>query len=267
MEVLDRALDVDGVTIEARLIGHVGARTTLVFLHEGLGSLAQWKDFPRTVAEAAGLPALVYSRAGYGRSSPCTLPRPLTYMEDEARHVLPRLLEVAGLADRDVVLVGHSDGASIAIAFAGGEASKVRLRALVLMAPHVICEDVSVRSIEKAREAYRAGDLRSRLAKYHGDNVDCAFRGWNDAWLDPGFRAFDLRRYLPAIAVPTLVIQGERDEYGTRAQVDAIAAGIVRAPVTVRMLPACGHAPQRDQPDITLREILTFLTNGSLAPH
>jgi pimeloyl-ACP methyl ester carboxylesterase len=264
VEVLSRTLDVDGVKLEAELVGDVGRGTTLVFLHEGLGSVAQWKEFPRVVAEASGLPALVYSRAGYGRSSPCALPRPLTYMQDEARDVLPRVLEVAGV--RDAVLVGHSDGASIAIAYAG--ARPAGLRGLVLEAPHVVCEDVSVRSIAKAREAYEQGDLRARLAKYHGSNVDFAFRGWNDAWLDPRFRAFDLRPFLPTIAVPTLVLQGDDDEYGTRAQVDETAKGIVDAPVTVRMLPRCGHAPHRDQPQRTLDEILTFLTNVVLrTPH
>ena len=266
MEVLNRALDVDGATLDAQLIGAVGEATTLVFLHEGLGSVEQWREFPRAVAEASGLPALVYSRAGYGRSSPCALPRPLTYMQQEAADVLPRVLDVVGV--HDCVLIGHSDGASIAIAFAQRQAPRHgRLRGLVLEAPHVLCEDVSVRSIEKARVDYVDGDLRERLAKYHRD-VDCAFRGWNDAWLDPGFRAFDLRPFLPFVSAPTLVIQGENDEYGTRAQVDAIASAVRLAPVTVRMLAACGHAPHRDQPETTLREILTFLTSiGATAAH
>ena len=263
MEILNRMLEVDGASLEAQLVGDVGNGPTLVFLHEGLGSVAQWKEFPRAVAEASGLPALVYSRAGYGGSSSCTLPRPLTYMQEEARAVLPRVLEVAGIGEH--VLVGHSDGASIAIAYGGGRAALApsNLRGLVLEAPHVICEDVSVRSIEKAREAYEHGDLRARLAKYHRD-VDCAFRGWNDAWLDPGFRAFDLRPYLPFVRVPTLVVQGEDDEYGTRAQVDAIATAS-GGPVTVRMLERCGHAPHRDRPDVTLNEILTFLTRIGVA--
>ena len=262
MEVLNRTLEVDGALLDAQLIGDVGRGTTLVFLHEGLGSVAQWKDFPQAVAAASGLAALVFSRAGYGRSSSCALPRPLAYMQDEARDVLPRVLAIAGV--RDAVLVGHSDGASIALAFAGGGASS-GLRGLVLEAPHLVCEDVSVRSIAKARETYATGDLRALLAKYHGDNVDCAFRGWNDAWLDPGFRAFDLRPFLPSITAPALVLQGEDDEYGTRAQVDAIAAAS-GGPVTVRMLPRCGHAPHRDQTELTLREILTFLTRIGAAP-
>ncbi|MEO7094825.1 MAG: alpha/beta hydrolase [Polyangiales bacterium] len=265
MEVLNRVLTIAGADLEVQLIGDVKtADVSLVFLHEGLGSVAQWKDFPRAVAEASGMPALVYSRAGYGRSSPCALPRPHRYMEEEARNVLPPLLEAAGL--RHYVLVGHSDGASIAIAYASGFAAiqPSRLRGLVLEAPHVICEDISVASITKAREAYEHGDLRERLAKYH-HHVDCAFRGWNDAWLHPGFRKLDLRAHLLFNSAPTLVIQGEDDEYGTRAQVDEIAAKN-RGPVTVRMLPACGHAPHRDQPELTLREILTFLTSIGVTP-
>ena len=155
-----------------------------------------------------------------------------------------------------MILVGHSDGASIALVHAALDGGK-RVRGIVLEAPHVFVEDVSVASITKAREAFEEGDLREKLAKHHGANVDVAFRGWNDAWLDPGFRAWNIEEYLPRIEVPVLVIQGEDDPYGTRAQVDAIARQ-VGGPVEVLMLPDCGHSPNRDQPEATEAAIIAF---------
>lgn len=232
----------------------VDSPATLVFLHEGLGSARQWRDFPARVGEAAGLTALAYSRLGYGGSAPVPLPRPLDYMQEEAKVSLPALLDELGI-DR-VILVGHSDGASIALVHAALDGGK-RVRGLVLEAPHVFVEDVSVASIAKAREAYEQGDLREKLAKHHGANVDVAFRGWNDAWLDPAFRTWNLEEYLPRIEVPVLVIQGEDDPYGTRAQVDAIARQ-VRGPVEVLMLPRCGHSPHRDQPEATESAMIAF---------
>ncbi len=190
--------------IEAQWIGEPAPRA-LVFLHEGLGSVAQWRDTPAAISRATGLPALVYSREGYGRSSPVAVPRPLTYMHEEAARI-PHVDEP--------ILVGHSDGASIAIIAAG--AGHVRPRALVLIAPHVFVEDISVASIAAARDAYTTGDLRARLAKYH-DDVDGAFWGWNRAWLDPEFRRWNLEAYLPKITAPTLVVQGTADQYGTLA--------------------------------------------------
>jgi pimeloyl-ACP methyl ester carboxylesterase len=230
-------------------------RATLVFLHEGLGCAAHWRDFPAKVAHATGLPAIAYSRLGYGASDPIALPRPLTYMQDEAKEMLPRVLDAANVGP--VILVGQSDGASIAIVAAALDAGK-RIRALVLEAPHVFVEEITVASIAKAKEAYEHGDLRARLAKYHGDNVDTAFWGWNRAWLDPDFRAWNIEEHLPRVAVPTLVVQGEDDPYGTRAQVDAIAkqAG---GRVEVAMLASCGHAPHRDQEEATLGAIARFV--------
>lgn len=237
------------------VVEYASGSPTLVFLHEGLGSAAQWRDFPALVARDTGLGAIAYSRVGYGGSAPVTLPRPLTYMQDEAREFLPKLLDARGIDA--AVLVGHSDGGSIAIVNAALDGGK-RVRAIVLEAPHVFVEDVSIASIAKARQAYETGDLREKLAKYHGANVDGAFRGWNDAWLDPGFRSWNIEEYLPKITVPVLVIQGEDDPYGTRAQVDAIARQ-VGGPVEVRMLARCGHAPHRDQPDATRDAIAQFL--------
>ncbi len=228
---------------------------TLVFLHEGLGSVSMWRDFPARVAEATGCGALVFSRLGYGKSDPVTLPRPLDYMQREGRDTLPEVLDAAGV--REAILVGHSDGGSIAIVHAATE-RQARVRGLVLMAPHVFVEDVSVTSIARAADAYRTTDLRARLARHHGDNVDGAFWGWNRAWLDPGFRAWNIEEYLPRVRVPVLAIQGADDEYGTLAQIDAIergAGGMVQRVV----LAACGHSPHRDQPEATLDASVRFV--------
>jgi pimeloyl-ACP methyl ester carboxylesterase len=225
----------------------------LVFLHEGLGSAKQWRDFPARIGGACGARAMAYSRLGYGGSDPASLPRPLDYMQAEAKEFLPRLLD--DLAIRSAILIGHSDGGSIAIVSAATDA---RIRAIVLEAPHVFVEDVSVASIAEAREAYETADLRERLAKHHGANVDVAFRGWNDAWLDPAFRMWNIEEYLPRIEVPVLVIQGEDDPYGTRAQIDAIASGVGRN-VETHLVPRCGHAPHRDQPDITAALMIAFI--------
>lgn len=233
------------------------AAPTLVFLHEGLGSVSAWRDFPARVAEATGTGALVYSRWGYGRSNPVTLPRPLSYMQDEALASLPQVLDAAAV--QSCVLFGHSDGGSIALVFAGSELPQAaRVRGLVLEAPHVFVEDVSVKSIADARKAYEAGNLRERLARHHGANVDGAFRGWNEAWLDPGFRGWNIESYLPRVRAPSLVIQGEDDVYGSLAQVDAIERGS-GAPVKRLVLPRCGHAPHRDRPDEVLEAVVAFL--------
>ena len=236
------------------------AAPTLVFLHEGLGCVSTWRDFPRRLAEATGCGALVYSRAGYGASDPVPLPRPLRFMHDEAP-VLAEVLDVASV--RECVLVGHSDGASIAIIHAGsGDAARVR--GLALMAPHVFVEELTVRSIEKAADSYERGDLRRALERHHGANVDVAFRGWNRAWLDPAFRSWNLEEFLPGIRIPVLLVQGEDDEYGTLRQLDAIEAGCA-GPARRVVLPDCGHAPHRDQPERTLEAVAAFV-RGVLTP-
>ena len=246
-------LDVGDLRLEAAWVGppHAPGAPALVFLHEGLGSITQWKDTPAAIADACGLPALVYARAGYGRSTPVALPRPLTYMHAEAAR-LPAVLAAAGVGE--AILVGHSDGASIAIIAA---ATGVAARALVLIAPHVFVEDVSVASIAAAAEAFTHGDLRARLARHHAD-VDGAFWGWNRAWLDPAFRAWNLEALLPRVHAPTLVVQGDADAYGTRAQVDAIAAQL-GAPCEVAMIAGAGHAPFRDQPAEVHARIAAFV--------
>ena len=232
-------------TIDQVWIGEP-ARGALVFLHEGLGSIAQWRDTPAAISAATGRPALVYSRQGYGQSSPVALPRPLTYMHDEAARI-PHV--------GDPILVGHSDGASIAI-IAAGE-GHVKPRALVLIAPHVFVEDISVASIAAARDAYEHGDLRARLAKYHAD-VDGAFWGWNRAWLDPEFRRWNLEAYLPRITAPTLIVQGSADQYGTLAQVEAIERQL-GGPHETLIVEGAGHAPFRDQPALVHARIAEFV--------
>jgi pimeloyl-ACP methyl ester carboxylesterase len=227
---------------------------TLVFLHEGLGSVSTWRDFPARLAEATRCGALVYSRAGYGGSDPVPLPRPLRFMHDEAL-ALAEVLGAAGV--REAILVGHSDGASIALIYAGGGQAAL-VRGLALEAPHVFVEDVTVRSIEAAASAYLSGDLRRALERHHGANVDVAFWGWNRAWLDPGFRAWSLEEFLPRVEVPVLLVQGEQDEYGTLLQLEAIEAGC-GGPVQRAVLPDCGHAPHRDQPERTLSAMAAFV--------
>ena len=234
----------------------LGAAPTLVLLHEGLGSIAMWRDFPEKLAAATGRAVLVYSRFGYGQSDPCQLPRPMDYLDPESLEVLPAIVEAEAIGPH--VLVGHSDGASIALIHAGRGPHRNLLGA-VCIAPHVFVEDVSVASIAVAKTAYEQGDFRARLARYHG-NVDVAFRGWNDAWLDLRFRAWNIEAVLPGIRVPLLLIQGEGDEYGTRLQVDTIARQ-TGGPAEVLMLPDCGHSPHRDQPAALLAGINRFVTS------
>jgi pimeloyl-ACP methyl ester carboxylesterase len=225
----------------------------LVFLHEGLGSVAMWRGFPAAAAARTGCAAVAYSRWGHGASEPLPSPRGAAFMHDEALRVLPELLDVLGIGEP--VLAGHSDGASIALIHAG--AARRPVRGLVLLAPHVFVEELTISSIARMRDLYAATDLRERLARYH-DDADGAFRGWNDVWLDPAFRAWNIEDVLPSIGCPVLVIQGEDDEYGTAAQVEAVAGG-VSGPVTTMLLPGCGHSPHRDRPGDVLDAIARFV--------
>ncbi|MEQ1881364.1 MAG: alpha/beta hydrolase [Burkholderiales bacterium] len=232
---------------------------TLVFLHEGLGSVALWKDFPDRVVQASGCPALVYSRYGYGRSEKISAPRTVEYMHREALDVLPELL--AALSIVDPVLIGHSDGASIAVIHAG--ARKRPVRGLVLMAPHVFVEDITIQSIEAAKVAFNSTGLPAKLGRYH-DDAQSAFRGWNDIWLNPAFRQWNIEGYPSGINCPLLAIQGENDKYGSHAQIDSIrnrAAGSIQT----LMLPECGHSPHVDQADATLGAIKEFVASLSVA--
>jgi len=250
-------LEIQGYRLEYEWHGpSPGDAPTLVFLHEGLGSVAMWKDFPARVADATGCGALIYSRAGYGASDPIALPRPVRFMHDEALQTLPLVLEAMQI--QDAILVGHSDGGSIALIYAGSQSDR-KIRALVLEAPHVFVEGITVKSIEAARHSYEAGDLKLRLARYH-KNVDNAFRGWNQVWLNPEFRSWNLAEYLPKIHLPVLVIQGEQDKFGTLRQVEAIEKGCA-SPVQKLILPKCGHSPHRDQPQRVLQMITGFVAN------
>ena len=250
------SIEVNGKRLEVQWHGPSPDQAlTLIFLHEGLGCVEMWHDFPRDLAAATGCGALVFSRLGYGGSDKCELPRPLRFMHHEGLRVLPELLEKAGV--KECVLVGHSDGGSIGIIYAGGTPA-LPLKGLITEAAHVFCEDLSVQSIQAARERYLEGDLREKLKKYHGPNVDCAFWGWNDAWLHPDFRKWNLEEYLPGIHVPLLAIQGEQDPYGTPAQVEAIV-GKTGGEAGALMLANCGHAPHRDRPQATLRAMKDFI--------
>jgi pimeloyl-ACP methyl ester carboxylesterase len=231
-------------------------RPTLVLLHEGLGSVAMWRDFPGRLAHATGCNALFYSRHGYGNSDPLTAPRDVRYMHDEALVVLPALLDQIGIARP--ILVGHSDGGSIALIHAGARIRPVA--AVVTLAAHVLVEDISVASIAAARIAYESTDLRAKLARHHAD-VDSAFRGWNDIWLHPDFRAWNIEEYLPGIACPVLAIQGEDDEYGTMEQMRRIGAQV--RDVELVELEDCRHSPHRDQPEAVQDAIRRFVDRVS----
>lgn len=226
---------------------------TIVMLHEGLGSIALWKDFPVQLAARTGAGVLVYSRYGHGSSDKLMEKRPVNFMHREGEVVLPELLDK--LSIERPILLGHSDGGSISIIFAGKYPE--RPRALILQAPHVFVEDLSVASITQAKVNYETTDLRQKLSRYHA-HVDETFWGWNDIWLDPNFRSWNIEEYLTTIRCPVLCIQGDQDEYGTRAQVDAIAAQVPQA--EVMMLPNCKHSPHRDQPAKALDRIAGFVS-------
>lgn len=251
----DRLL-IDGVALESRWIGPRPADApTIVMLHEGLGCVASWDQFGEALAQATGSGVFQYSRAGYGGSDSIALPRPLSYLHDEGLRVLPKVLDAIGF--KRGILLGHSDGASIATIYLGGVQDH-RVRGLVLIAPHFFVEDVSVASIAEARVAYRDGDLRHRLTKYHAANVDCAFRGWNDAWLDPGFRTWDIQESIGYVRVPILIVQGTSDRYGTAAQIRA-AEQEAYCPVDVALIDGAGHAPHLERPDETLASVTGFV--------
>ncbi len=224
----------------------------IVFLHEGLGSVSMWRDFPQQVADATGCEAVIYSRAGYGRSSPARLPRAVRYMHDEGLAALPALL--SALEIRRPVLFGHSDGGSIALICAGG--AGIPLAGVIAVAPHVMVEDVTVAGIIQTKQVWQSTDFPARLGKYH-DDADAVFRGWNDIWLHPDFRAWNIEEYLPRIACPVLAVQGEDDEYATMDQLDRIAAGA--RDVDQLRLADCRHSPHKDQPQAVIEATAAFV--------
>lgn len=237
-----------------RIPGQNPGAPELVFLHEGLGSVSHWKDFPFLVARATGCPVTVFSRYGNGQSDLLTEPRPLRYMHDEALDSLPSLLSQLNIANP--ILVGHSDGGSIALIYAGVHN---HVRGLILFAPHVFVEDLSVASIAEAKTKFETTNLPEKLGRHHRDAAR-TFWGWNHIWLHPDFRRWNIEEYLSKIPCPILVIQGREDQYGTMAQVAAIQRQCP-GPVTVLPLDDCRHSPQRDQPEATLAAITQFISN------
>lgn len=251
------ALRIGDSNLEYRHIGpQPSDAPTIVMLHEGLGSAALWGDFPDRLQAATGAGVLVYSRAGYGQSSPVQLPRPLDYMHSEALDVLPKLLDAIGF--RRGILVGHSDGASIAAIYAGGVQDH-RIRGVAMIAPHFVVEDISVASIAAIKVAYETTDLKVKLARWHRD-VDNAFYGWNGAWLDPAFRDWDVSEYLAYIRVPVQIVQGADDQYGTMKQIE-IAQRECYCPVEVAIIPGAAHSPHREAADVTLATISRFVND------
>ena len=247
--------------LEYRWVGTTAADVpVMVFLHEGLGSLAQWKNFPQQMCERLGLRGLVFSRYGYGGSTPRSADErfPVDFMHAQAFEVLPELF--AALEIERPWLFGHSDGGSIALLYASRFSD--RLRGIVVLAPHIFVEDLSLASIRKVRETYLNTELRGKLARFHAD-VDSAFWGWNDVWLDPAFEAFNIEDECAAIRCPILAIQGRDDEYGTLDQIEGIQR---RNPGTrLAILPDCGHSPQRDQPEQVFSEVTRFIMDAARA--
>ncbi len=228
-----------------------------VLLHEGLGSIALWRDFPEKLAQTTRVSVFSYSRQGYGNSDPVPLPRPIDYMGEEAVSVLPEVLDHLG---RDnTILLGHSDGASIA-AIHAGRIQDTRVKAVILLAPHFFAEPESVTAIEKVKSAFETTHLREKLSRYHLD-VEGAFYGWNRAWLDPAFLRWNIEDVLPGIQVPLLVIQGLDDEYGTLRQIEALEKGLRQSPDKL-ILEGCGHAPHLECEDQVLKKIVSFLNNN-----
>ncbi len=258
VDFVDVTRDGRTVRIEHQWVGNAGAAPLVVFLHEGLGSRALWKDFPARLCAAAGCRGLVYSRPGYGRSTPRAPAERWApdFMHRQAYELLPDLFAALGVdaAAAPPWLFGHSDGGSIVLLFAARYPN--RCAGLIVVSPHIFVEEVTLASIARARETYERTDLRERLARYH-DDPDSAFHGWNEAWLDPAFRDWTIAAELDAIACPVLAVQGVDDEYGTLEQIRGIAR---RAPQTELLeLPDCGHSAQRDQPDVLIRAAARFI--------
>ncbi len=248
-------LDVGATSLEYKCFGPApAAAPTLVLLHEGLGCSQLWRDTPASLAGASGLGVFVYSRAGYGQSDSTVLPRPLDYMALEAIDVLPELLDSIGV--QRALLIGHSDGATIAAIHAGRVADP-RVEGVVLIAPHFFTEAAGLAEIAKARDAFETGDLREKLRKYHRD-PDIAFLGWNDAWLNPDFDVCGAVEMLDTISVPVLAVQGRDDPYGTLAQIDVITRRVRHAPVSTLILDECQHAPHLEQGPLVLPAIAAF---------
>jgi pimeloyl-ACP methyl ester carboxylesterase len=255
-------LELAPMRLEYRMIGpRPDAAPTIVMLHEGLGSVDLWGDFPDKIAAATDAGVFVYSRAGYGKSTGAKLPRGTAFMDEEACKVLPRILDAIGF--RRGFLLGHSDGGSIATIYAGSVQDH-RVRGLVLIAPHFFAEEMGLAEIRRARKSFESGALRERLKPWHAD-VDAAFRSWNEPWLHPDFEKWDIIEALSYIRVPILIVQGENDQYGTLKQIEAARAECF-CPVEAVVLPGIRHIPHRDAPDITVNAVAEFI-NRLLRDH
>ena len=249
---------IHGQTIEYQLWGESHRdRPLYLLLHEGLGCVALWRDFPQQLSDALQVPVLAYSRAGYGRSAPIELPRPVSYMHDEARLWLPQIIDQ--LQADTIRLIGHSDGASISLIYLAGEHCRQQRRvdAAFCLAPHVFAEPMTLDSIRTAREKFATTDLPERLRRYHHRNTENAFRGWCDTWLHPDFQHWNLSDLLPGIETPLSIIQGENDEYGSLEQ-PATIERLVPGRTEISILADCGHAPQFDQPVQTIDIVRAF---------
>jgi pimeloyl-ACP methyl ester carboxylesterase len=255
-------LELAPLRLEYRMIGsRPDAAPTIVMLHEGLGSVGLWGAFPEALAAATGAGVFVYSRTNYGRSSPGKLPRTVNFMHEEALDVLPRVLAAIGF-ERGILL-GHSDGASIATIYAGSVQDH-RVRGLVLMAPHFFTEDMGLAQIRRTNEDYQSGDLREKLKRWHAD-VDSAYQSWSGPWLAPEFHAWDITETLGYIRVPILIIQGADDQYGTLKQIE-VAQQECYCPVEAAILPGVRHSPHRDAPALT-RDAAAAFINRLLRDH
>jgi pimeloyl-ACP methyl ester carboxylesterase len=248
-------LDLPPLRLEYRMIEpRPDAAPTIVMLHEGLGSIGLWGQFPDQIAAATGAGVFAYSRAGYGNSTGTKLPRGTSFMDEEAREVLPRVLAAIGF--RRGFLLGHSDGASIATIYAGSVQDH-RVRGIVLIAPHFFAEEMGLAEIRRARKSFDSGALRERLKPYHAD-VDTAFRSWNEPWLHPDFQKWDITEALGYIRVPILIVQGENDQYGTLKQIEAARAECF-CPVEAVVLPGIRHIPYREAPELTVEAVAEFI--------
>ncbi|WP_135081871.1 alpha/beta hydrolase [Terasakiella sp. SH-1] len=258
MKIVEQNIQIQSQTLRTKHIYLDQTNTaspTLVFLHEGLGCLELWKDFPEKLCEACGLNGFVYERVGFGKSSPLGLvPRPLDYLEREGRDVLPSVLTEAGI--KNPFLIGHSDGGSIALVYAAHYPHS--LSGAITEAAHVFVEDVTLKGIRDAGELYFKADLKSKLERYHGDNTDKAFRGWYETWLTPAFAHWNMENLLPNIECPLLVIQGIEDEYGTQKQVQSIVENSSGA-ATPLMVPDCAHIPHHQSQETVLKAMADFI--------
>lgn len=251
-------LEVGGRRLRARRLRGTApsrpGRSTLVFLHEALGSIELWKDFPETLVQATGLDALLYDRQGHGASDPLDQPRKADYLQTEALEVLPRVLEACEVDS--AIPIGHSDGGTIALLFAAAHPAMVPC--LITEAAHVFVEEITLAGIRRAVNAYRETALREKLARYHGDKTDALFAAWADTWLSPAFAGWNIEHCLPRVTSPTLVIQGADDEYGSLEQVERIAGG-VSGPASSLIVPDCGHIPHLQALQQVLPAMASFI--------